>query len=195
MDLAASGSFFPLHVALDKACHPRGVGEGLAVEERKWEMLGSHPSSFPVTSLFQGRMELGKNLSECLEGRQDPPKSETVTVPAPAFSVGLRGAPGPWVREPRSWTSALTSRVPPPFSSSFPLTFQETPRDTKTPPPSKLRSKEKDGQGVGQWSDLDLCVSEKRETLSKKSPSYVNNLEKERVGVGQGVKKTETDPE
>lgn len=48
---------------------------------------------------------------------------------------------------------------------------------------------------MGQWSDLDLCVSEKRATLSKKSPSYVNNLEKGRVGVGKGVRKTETDPE
>lgn len=46
---------------------------------------------------------------------------------------------------------------------------------------------------MGQWSDLDLCVSEKRATLSKKSPSYVNNLERE-VGVGWGGK-TETDPE
>lgn len=69
MDLAALGSFFPLHIALDMAGHPRGLDEGLAVEERKWEMLGSHPSSFPFTSLFQGRMELGKNLSQCLEGR------------------------------------------------------------------------------------------------------------------------------
>lgn len=46
---------------------------------------------------------------------------------------------------------------------------------------------------MGQWSDLDLCVSEKRATLSKKSPSYVNNLEKEK-GWG-GERKTETDPE
>lgn len=46
-----------------------------------------------------------------------------------------------------------------------------------------------------QWSDLDLCVSEKRATLSKKSPSYVNNLEKGGVGLGNGVRKTETDPE
>lgn len=35
---------------------------------------------------------------------------------------------------------------------------------------------------MGQWSDLELCVSEKRATLSEKSPSYVNNLEREGVG-------------
>lgn len=33
---------------------------------------------------------------------------------------------------------------------------------------------------MGQRYDLDLCVSEKRATLSEKSPSYVNNLERKR---------------
>lgn len=62
VDLAALGSFFPLHIAPDVACHLRGLDEGLAVEERKWEMLASHSTS-PFSSYFlQGRMELSKNL-------------------------------------------------------------------------------------------------------------------------------------
>lgn len=69
MDLPAMGSFFPLHIAVDMACHPRGLDEGLVVEERKWEMLGSHPTFHFPSYLFQGRMGLGKNLSQCLEGR------------------------------------------------------------------------------------------------------------------------------
>lgn len=45
---------------------------------------------------------------------------------------------------------------------------------------------------MGQWSDLDLCVSEKRATLSEKSPSYVNNLERE-VGWGGGGSEEDRD--
>ena len=69
MGLATLDIFFPLHVALDMACHPRGLDEGLAVEERKREkMLGSH-STFHSPHLLQGRMELGKKLAQCLEVR------------------------------------------------------------------------------------------------------------------------------
>jgi len=64
--VTALDGFFPLHIALDKACHPRGLDEGLAVEERKREILGSH-STFHLPYLLQGRMELGKNLAQCLE--------------------------------------------------------------------------------------------------------------------------------
>lgn len=39
--------------------------------------------------------------------------------------------------------------------------------------------------GGGQWSDLDLCISEERATLRENSPSYVNNLEREGVRVGK----------
>lgn len=49
----------------------------------------------------------------------------------------------------------------------------------------KFRFKEKVERAWGQWSDLDLCVSEKTATLREKSPSYVNNLEKEGVEVGR----------
>lgn len=43
----------------------------------------------------------------------------------------------------------------------------------------------------GQWSDLDLCISEERATLRENSPSYVNNLERERVrGGGKKTRKT-----
>lgn len=42
----------------------------------------------------------------------------------------------------------------------------------------------------GQWSDLDLCISEERATLRENSPSYVNNLERERVWVGKKTRKT-----
>lgn len=42
----------------------------------------------------------------------------------------------------------------------------------------------------GQWSDLDLCFSEERATLRENSPSYVNNLEREGVGVGKKTRKT-----
>lgn len=69
MDLAALGYFFPLYIALDMACHPRGLDEGLAIEGKKWEMLGSHSSFHFLSYLFQGRTELGKNLCQCLEGR------------------------------------------------------------------------------------------------------------------------------
>lgn len=53
MDLAALGSFFPLHIAFDMACHPRGLDEGLAVEERKWEMLRVFPLHFPSYLFFR----------------------------------------------------------------------------------------------------------------------------------------------
>lgn len=88
---------------------PEGAGldEGLAVEERKWEMLGSHSTfHFPPYPL-QGRMGLGKNLAQCLEGRQDPSRSEMVVVSPPAFSLGLREIPGPWVREPQHLSQCL----------------------------------------------------------------------------------------
>lgn len=83
------------------------MDEGLAVEERKWEMLGSHSTfHFPPYPL-QGRMGLGKNLAQCLEGRQDPSRSEMVVVSPPAFSLGLREIPGPWVREPQHLSQCL----------------------------------------------------------------------------------------
>lgn len=41
MDLATLYIFFPLHIALDMACHPGGLDEGLAVEEsdRWWGVI------------------------------------------------------------------------------------------------------------------------------------------------------------
>lgn len=66
--LGCTGRFLSLHIALDMARRPSGLDEGLAVEERKKEMLGSHPT-FPFPYLLQERMELGKNLARCLEVR------------------------------------------------------------------------------------------------------------------------------
>lgn len=69
MGLAAWDIIFPLHIALDMACHPRGLGEGLAVGERKREKMLGSCSTFHFPYLLQGRMEFGKNLAQCLEVR------------------------------------------------------------------------------------------------------------------------------
>lgn len=53
MEVAALACFFPLYIALDMACHPRGLDEGLAVEGKKWEMLGSHSSFHFFSCLFR----------------------------------------------------------------------------------------------------------------------------------------------
>lgn len=44
------------------------MDEGLAVEEKKREILGSH-STFCLPYLLQGRIKLGKNLAQRLEVR------------------------------------------------------------------------------------------------------------------------------
>lgn len=69
MGLAAWDTIFPFHIALDMTCHPRGLGERLAVGERKREKMLGSCSAFHFPYLLQGSMEFGKNLAQCLEVR------------------------------------------------------------------------------------------------------------------------------
>lgn len=69
MGLAAWDFIFPLRIAVDMACHPGGLGEGLAVGERKREKMLGSCSTFHFSHLLQGRMEFGKNLAQYLEVR------------------------------------------------------------------------------------------------------------------------------
>lgn len=72
------------------------------------------------------------------------------------LSLGLRGTPGSlgrgvlaaWQRLAQLAVFSSIQCTPSPWSS-FPLSFQETPQDTKPPPSSKFRSKEKAREGVG----------------------------------------------
>lgn len=53
--LATWDIFFPLHIALDMPCHPRGWDEGLAIEERKREkILGALGFFIPLISFREG---------------------------------------------------------------------------------------------------------------------------------------------
>lgn len=51
--LGCIGLFLPFTHCSYMACHPRGLEEGLAVEERTWEMLSVFPLPFPSYLFFR----------------------------------------------------------------------------------------------------------------------------------------------
>lgn len=92
MDLATLYIFFPLHIALDMACHPGRLDEGLAVEEsdRWWGVIHF---SFPLAP--SGKDGVRQNLAQCLEVTQVLQSQRWRAAPPLAFSVGLRWTTGP----------------------------------------------------------------------------------------------------
>lgn len=119
--LGAPNSFFVVvafHIVLGMTCHPWGLEEGLAEEERRGSIEGVSFSSLPFSP--RGKDQVRQELSWVLEGLSGGFSSRS-------FSIW---ASRPQVTQPVPCL-AFSHLL---FSFSPPLRFQETPQDTKPPP-------------------------------------------------------------
>lgn len=88
-----------------------------------------------------------------------------------------------WARKPQGLCQQLVQHsVTPSLLFSSPFSFQKTPQDTKSPPSRSLGLKKR-REGVGQWSDLDLCVSETR--ASEREKPFICKQSREEGGGGE----------